>query len=530
MKLTEGALLAAYAAYSAMWIYIWVVRLSIIQIHLTFILFYYAFMSLFAGVGAFPIYRIAEEKLGSLAALCISLSYLLYFPIAGANWVGADTAFPTLLLLAYYLYQRKKAGYSSIAYALGSMLGPLPSLFSFILISFAFASSRRKVYYIPLAVSSISLSAYAVLHQFPSLAINSGLFNEGLFALFIVLLPLLFAPLASYWALALIPFAVLAVASSGYQYPQVIVSGAIITFIPFIFLGLIYGASHITRGNNKALKVFSVILLINVASFAAVYQPVSPLNQYSTLDFGFTQVIKEYESMRAVYANVSNMLKLVPPGSAVLVQESVMPPGKIKLYSLSQVNPNASFQYVLAGPNSSYFVPQGPSGITMSSLAERLYSSNYGVLAEADDMVLMERNYNGPIIYYRPTSVTWTADKILPLGKTVLYDGELIVLNPQGVQAWYIPDNFLPPGNYTLIAYMMQSTPSSSNRMSIAIFSDSLTVPLSFHYISSSMVNESWTRVEYTFSVPRVYSNVEVFAYIYSWQGSLYLSNVSIVG
>ena len=174
MKLTEGILLAAYAVYSIIWIYIWVIRFSFIQINpmLNGSTLYYVLMSLFAGIGTFPIYRIAEEKLGSLAALCISLSYLLYFPLAGADWSGTDIAFPTLLLLAYYFYQRKRSSYSAIAYVLGSVLGPLPSLFSFIIISSTFASSRRKVYYIPLAVSSISFSAYAVLRQFPSITLN----------------------------------------------------------------------------------------------------------------------------------------------------------------------------------------------------------------------------------------------------------------------------------------------------------------------------------------------------------------------
>jgi len=527
LKATEVVLIAAYVAYSALWAYIWIIRFSFLFI-INYTVFYYIIMSVFAGAGAFPLYRIAERKVGRLAALCISLSYLAYFPLAAADWSGADLAFPTLFLMAYYLYAESKNGSAAMIFSLGSVLGPLPSLFSFVFSAHLLPKDRS--YYITVAVSSASLAAYAVLNQFPRVAFSPGMVFGGTFALLIVLLPLLFAPLISFWALALIPLALLAVLSPGYQYPGVLLSGAIAPFLPFIFLGMVEGVQRLAGVDRKALKVFSVILLINASLFAAVYQPVSPLNQYTTLDFGFANVIKNYDQMRAVYGNISNMLKLVQPGSTVLVQESIMPPGNVKLYTLSQVNPKASFQYVLAGPNSSYFVPQGPSGITMSSLAEKLYSSNYGVLAEADDMVLMERNYTGPVVYYRPTSVTWTADKILPLGKTVLYDDELIVLNPKQVQAWYIPDNFLPVGNYTLIAYMKQSTPSSSNLMSIAIFSDNMTHLLSFHYVSSSMVNESWTRVEYTFSVPRLYSNVEIFSYIYSWQGSLYLSNVSVVG
>lgn len=108
--------------------------------------------------------------------------------------------------------------------------------------------------------------------------------------MFIILLPLLFAPLTSYWALALIPLAVLAFASSGYQYPQIIISGAITPFIPFIFLGLIEGSHYITRENKKVLKVLLIILLINITSFAAVYQPVSPLNSYSSVNFGMSNI------------------------------------------------------------------------------------------------------------------------------------------------------------------------------------------------------------------------------------------------
>ncbi len=529
MKKSSLALGISYLVYLALWAYVWVIRFYLVFPYFNYNILYNIVLSAFSGATVFPLYLIAKKRLNTSTAFLISLAYLLYFPLAGLNWAGnAEALFPFLFLTAYYLYSERKYSASALLYALGSLIGPLPSLLSFGFSSYQLWNDRKKLSYVPFFVSLASFVTYALLHRFPAFTLSMNNAYSGAFAVIILLIPLLFAPLISYWGFSVLVLLFFALLSNGFQYPEIILSGYIAPFIPFIFLGLIEASEFFRDFDDKGLKVFSAVFIINVTLFAAVYQPFSPLNSYSSLDYGLTQVIGQYNQVRAVYENLSSMLNLVPSGSSVLMQNSFFPSSRVKIYLLNEVSPSSltSFKYVLVGPNSSAM--QQVSGISMASIAEKLYSMNYGVLAEAYDMVLLEKNYSGPPAYYKPTTVTWSSNQIVTLGKTFRYNNEIVDTNAEGIQVWYLPYNFIPPGNYTMIIYLKQNMPSGSNLMSLAIFADNLTLLLNMHYISNDNVNTSWTKVVYSFTVPKLYSNVEVFAYVYSWKGSIFLSNVTI--
>lgn len=67
----------------------------------------FAFQSLALGAGALPLYIIAVHELHHrLPALLVSLTYLTYFPLAGANWFDLhfQVLFIPLFLAGYALY------------------------------------------------------------------------------------------------------------------------------------------------------------------------------------------------------------------------------------------------------------------------------------------------------------------------------------------------------------------------------------------------------------------------------------------
>ncbi|WP_048816761.1 DUF2079 domain-containing protein [Caldisphaera lagunensis] len=65
------------------------------------------FQTIFLALAVFPLYGIAKHFLKSdLSSLFISLSWLIYFPLAGINWfdVHRQALFPTLFISSYYFY------------------------------------------------------------------------------------------------------------------------------------------------------------------------------------------------------------------------------------------------------------------------------------------------------------------------------------------------------------------------------------------------------------------------------------------
>jgi uncharacterized membrane protein len=83
-----------------------------------------SFQTLFLASAVFPIYGIGRKFLKSnLAALIISASYLIYFPLAGVNWfdVHNQAFFIPLFLYAYYFYLNKRYKLSLVFFILSGI-------------------------------------------------------------------------------------------------------------------------------------------------------------------------------------------------------------------------------------------------------------------------------------------------------------------------------------------------------------------------------------------------------------------------
>ncbi|MDG6931744.1 MAG: hypothetical protein JRN26_06535 [Nitrososphaerota archaeon] len=520
MKASLAATITAYGAYVVAWAYVWVMRASISLS--AYSALQYTLISAFNGLGAFPLYFIMKKRAGGLQAALLAVAYILYFPLAGIDWSGTIAIFTTLFLFGYYLYT-VKSRFAIAIFALAAVTGWTFALVS--LIFSAYLAYRDRKYISYFAVSAVSLGLYTLLYPSSMPAMGQTVMGSGLIALFLAFLPLMFTSLLDSYALLLLPLAVLALLSPGYQFPTVFYTGALSAFIPFIFISSANSIGRITKFDRNRMKVVLVLVLVNAGMLAAVYQPYSPLNQYSSINYNFGQIISNYSQEKEMYMQVSQMLKHVPPGSTVIVQETLpFTISGIAVYSMQQAPSVQNPEYVLAGPYNSYFT----SG--MASYAERLYDTgHYGIIAEADGMVLLGRNYTGPLEYYFPTAIFVPAGKLTPLGNSVINSGNIELTDVSNAQGWDGPLTFLPPGNYTLVIYMKQSAMDQSNSLSIAVFSDNLLHILVNHYINGSYVGTLWTKYEVNFSVNSVYQNVEVFSYINSWKGTLYVANESLV-
>ena len=81
----------------------------------------------------FPLYGLARQHLKSeKVALLVATSYLLYFPLAGANWfdVHSEAFFPLFFLLGVYFYTNDRLKPSLLSFLISGMVRFPFSLFA----------------------------------------------------------------------------------------------------------------------------------------------------------------------------------------------------------------------------------------------------------------------------------------------------------------------------------------------------------------------------------------------------------------
>jgi len=297
---------------------------------------------IFLGLPAIVIYLITQTHIkDKTSSLLISLSYLLYFPLAGVNYYDFhfQAFFMLFFLLGYFTFIKGKYLYSSIFFFLsGTVRFPymiFPILFFLLLLG-----SRLYIHFIKkqtdksaidyalynlfIGVSFLSVS-YLILNRSPyyinQMAYLGGYFHihsgsilmniesniaNKIITIILILSPLLFIPLRNKkWMLLTIPFFGLLFYSNYnvYVYPDFYHFQYMVTIAPFLYLGLIYSIK-IESGsvlNNvsktritKAIKKFYIELkkrkepigvLIAVILFAMVFQPYGPLNTSNSSPF-----------------------------------------------------------------------------------------------------------------------------------------------------------------------------------------------------------------------------------------------------
>ncbi|MFP3132984.1 MAG: hypothetical protein RXR19_02585, partial [Nitrososphaeria archaeon] len=81
---------------------------------------------------------------------------------------------------------------------------------------------------------------------------------------------------------------------------------------------------------------------------------------------------------------------------------------------------------------------------------------------------------------------------------------------------------------YIMTVFLKSTSNSSSNWLSVAVYADDETELITFYYIKGASLKPGWNAVNISFTVPRVYANVEVIGYAYKWQGTLYVKGIYI--
>lgn len=344
------------------------------------------FQSFVIWFPAFLLFHISKlETKKPVESLLIGCSYLLYFPLAGANWSDFhfQTMFAFFYLLGYLLYLKDKPKLSFLLFFVSGMVRfPYMGIVAvsaigiilpdFIRAIFAknFSFSRNQ----KMLLILILVSLLFVIFQFFWLrsAINSFVgvphgtslnplisLDSKLIAFSLLLGPLLFLPLLSKkWILPIILFIMLVffLNNKWFEYPLLFQGWYSIAIAPFLFLGLIdiislLNGRHpecesdrserrkitsrihpLRQGKNVILSVFFVLCILSVA-----FQPYGPLNDHSFNDFN----LSEKTNVNWTQLNsVRNIINLIPTNeSYVLVQNN-----------LPQLFPRVAIRNIMVSP------------------------------------------------------------------------------------------------------------------------------------------------------------------------------------
>ncbi len=267
------------------------------------------FQSIWLALAVFPLYGIAKHYLkDDISSLLISLSWLIYFPLAGINWfdVHRQAFFPTLFILSYYFYLKKRYVLSGILIVLSGIVRfpyeIYPIMFSLIILiqeiykyirkrgidkkEIIYATSILSLYIIFLGVfiTIISLSqkvnpieyfiqnivsvarlqhtniyqSYTVVPIFMHGFWVLNNFELDILTLVLFLAPLFFLTLLSWkWSIFLIPYIILLIFSpyTWYKYPIVFFMQYPSIIVAFIYLGAIEGLAFINNKINKKREI-----------------------------------------------------------------------------------------------------------------------------------------------------------------------------------------------------------------------------------------------------------------------------------
>lgn len=511
------------------------------------------FQSVIIGVTVFPLFGIARHFTGDVkSSLFIALTFIFYYPMGGVNWFDFHfmALVPFLFTTGFYFYLERRDSLSFLFVFLAVISDYLVPLIAIIFsalifrerkrLSLAVAFSSTAVFLVATAYFGFGYLAYwsnfgSVSHY---VSVVTATWQEKLFYLLCITAPLLFIPfLDRKYIFLTVPFLCFAFLNSYYpyispmffQYPSLIA--------PFLFISLSRGINFSGHVDRKKIRTTALTVLVLNVSLAIVLMPWGPLNSdiAQSYDFSGNTAVQNYD------LELQGMIHMIPRGSTVLIQDN-MPQLCIGYQWMLPDNWHRGIypEYVIEDPYS-YFLTHPslyttPENVTMMNIFNYLYSSgHYGIVAEESGIILMERNYSGPVLHYIPFSSIFSAREMIL--NNASYSGRYIVIKDDHTspgewnQAWGGPYVNLAPGYYEA-TYILRGEGAVAN--------DSVDLVVSHHagkgvmtvnstvFYGYMLDGENWTYVTLYFHVPEIYGYVEFRADSPEWTGSLYLQGVSV--
>ncbi len=398
------------------------------------------FQAFWLSLGAVPIYKIFRKTFEkSSYAMMFASAYLLYYPLCGVYWFDFhfQAIFPTFFLIGYWLRIANRIRTSTVAFAFGIISVYLAPL---IMIIYAVADAVRgkfsavfrshlKQDVVLIAISLIvfigAIGYYGYLIPLSYVGINgtdtSAIYNATILDkaayLFRMQFPVGFLSFLSPETLIMaVPYYVMAfvnnyqpyISTMYFQYPALTA--------PFIFISAIYGMErlpkrdvtrHSVTRTTKSWKGAVVVIFVLSLLLFSFYSPIGEIYNSHTLPGSVSNLVtgndysynaKNYTTIQPYDTQLSIMIKQIPKGSSVLIQNNMPQLTAGYNWSLPDFLP-AGFtpQYIVVDPYSYYYdhysAVYHKDNYTMETLsAFYLLSSNYSVLAQYNSIVIYKSN------------------------------------------------------------------------------------------------------------------------------------------
>ena len=307
----------------------------------------------------------------------------------------------------------------------------------------------------------------------------------------LILMPVLFLPLlAKKWLILFIPFLLLMFVTNNaiYQFPALFMLQYPTIFIPSIFIGSIYGLEYVNSETNDHSKLltrtkseysrrlrnfkklnFKIPMLIIVISllFMTVYQPYGPFQNFSSEDYGLGNILA---SNHTEYNEINQLISLIPTDSPYVFFQNSMPEvlprslcyqgTPLMPYTVAQnfthqlsngTWTKVTIDYAIFNPYSSFFNIPGTPPYNMTAywfLRALLGTGNYGILAEENGMIVLEKNYKGEPKFFSPYQRFIPASLLSTQGNRT--PSTVYAINPTGEAISFGPYTYLSPGNYKI--------------------------------------------------------------------------------
>lgn len=375
--------------------------------------------------------------------------------------------------------------------------------------------------------------------------------NSKILAFLVLYFPLLFLPLVSKkWVLPTIPFLTLIffANNSSFEYPGILMNWETVAIIPFLFLGALdtiniwYKRMHryidkniqskkrpvsiITKGSMIKRVPYFILIILVLCSF--YYQPYGLLNGSSPEPFNVEEQTKINSTL---FSAANSVISLVPQTAKYILVQNDLPQVFPKTYvshilvapynigpdvTNSDIKNNSfpfnggsetghiKINYVLANMNNYHSLTEPPTinGYpTMIQILQMLMESHYyGIVAEDNGIILLERNYTGNLSLYKPFEKSVNISNVYLPNSWVASDYVQYYWSFSTDESRLLTSYSLSPGEYAIKIQLSNSSERISN----------YTLKIIGSAGNSIYVNLGNTSYSYTNSINNTSSNVKV--------------------
>lgn len=300
-----------------------------------------------------------------------------------------------------------------------------------------------------------------------------------------------------------------------------------------------------TRSPNWG-RASVIWVTVAIVSLSAVIVPLSPLNALAGLQNSqspfYDYELQSQTSVSSYDQALARMGSMMPMGSSVLIQENMPQFTNRALW----FEPGSYFgsplvDYVLTDPASNYFTEPPPSFIggnntTMEEWFNALTATGaYGVKAEYEGAVLLEKGYRGLPVFFRGFSEFIGASEFT--GGTYTENpslGQFRIVNNEtsGHDAFHSANGLLslPPGTYTINFTLGSSSFTSNSSARVGLSSTLTGGSVAFSNITGAdfVPGQLWHNFTVTFTSLKYVSGLYLQVNYTFWYGALRLQSASI--